>query len=321
MGKKKARKTRKQQKPNRKNLQIFDKLGKIIYQEMSHVAIVNSLIGLFRTDLSPDTSVMFGATESIRERDGRLLKHISDVVMIVGEREFELEFQSSDDKMMGSRMFGYGYAQGERHKPEVSETGVETVYDFPEAVVIYLEPTKNTPDILRIGIRHKGIVIPAYEVQVYRLLDHSLAELEADKLHIFMPFYVMKHRRELMDGKSDSECRKELAQETAAILEEIAEVLERGVLHGIIDKRDMVVLLEKAYLLYRELYGTIAEFKEALMDFEKKFRSKIPDREAEIIRQTEIKILNLFKQGKTVEEVETLLAQKTASDGPQPLMT
>jgi hypothetical protein len=152
-------------------------------------------------------------------------------------------------------------------------------------------------------------------------LERSLAELEADRLHILSPFYVMKHRRELLDEKPDADRLKALSQETAGILDEIACVLERGVSHGIITGRDMAVLLEKTYLLYRELYGAIAEFKECIMNIEKKFRSKIPEREAEVIQKERAKIFGLLEQGKTLEEVKALLAAEAVSGGVQPAAT
>jgi hypothetical protein len=324
MGKKKAGRKRKASSA-RQNQQVFDKVGKILYQEMSDTAKAHSLEGLFQTTLPAGTEVVCAVSENIRERGDRLEKQVSDFVLLADGREFEIEFQIRDDETMGWRMFGYGYAQAERRKPEIGGKGRKTVFDFPECAVVYLEATKNTPDILEIGIRHKGVVIPAYEARVYKLLERTLAELEADRLHILSPFYVMKHRRELLDGKPDADRLKALAQETAGILDEIACVLDRGVSQGIITGRDMAVLLEKTYLLYRELYGAIAEFKECMMDFEKKFRSKIPaqweaDREA-VVRQTEAKILSLFKQGKTVEEVEALLSMPAGSGGSLPAMS
>lgn len=316
--KKGARKT-----SNRKNMHVFDKLGKIIYQELSNTGIVNSLEGLFKTEISAGTKVVFAATESIREKDDRLEKRVSDFVLFAGTREFVLEFQIGDDKSIGQRLFGYGYAQGERHKVDISDIGDLTVYDFPEAAVVYLESTKDTPDTIRIGIRHNGMVVLVYEARVYKVLEHSLAELEVDKLYVLLPFYLMKPRRELQDRKPDAERRKELARDTAVLVEEIIAILERGVCTGVITEGDMIVLEEKMYLLYRELYGTIAEFKEAMMTFEDKFRSKIPA----LIRQTEqerdAKILSLWEQGKTLEEVKTMLAQEYAKvpDGPQPAMS
>ncbi|GHU52103.1 hypothetical protein FACS1894200_12590 [Spirochaetia bacterium] len=126
--------------------------------------------------------------------------------------------------------------------------------------------------------------------------------------------------------------RKDLACELDALIEEAEEILERGLARGVLTDKDVVLVLERIAQMRTELYGAYREFQEGLMRLQTRLKSKVlaqfEAQEAQwqavvkqtaeqtakqTAKQTENKILDLFKQGYSLEEVERLLAEESVT--------
>jgi hypothetical protein len=312
--------------PHRPTFQLFDLVGKYIYQTASAAGTVNSLRGLYkRVEIPPEITLALGRTESVRKYIR--LERIQGDLIFEGTpknpqpeeaQDFLMEFQIRKDRKLGLRVFNYGQAHAQR-RAALSEDGSETRQQFPEALIIYLGPPPYPPETLLVRTVIHGSEI-GYEIPVYSVLAHTLEEMERDRLHLLMPFQLLKHRKEAASSKTSKERRKKLALEALGAAEAIGTVLERGCTEGIITESDDAMLSDVMETLYNELY----ESQEGDMDFAeqlklKGFKLKYPewkaekDRfEAEAFKQGEQKILSLLEQGKTLEQVKTLLAQEAA---------
>ncbi|MHC6203498.1 hypothetical protein ACYULU_09925 [Breznakiellaceae bacterium SP9] len=129
--------------------------------------------------------------------------------------------------------------------------------------------------------------------------------------------------------KKSVEVREELAREVAGLVQEAEGILERGLERGALTETDAVLVLERIEQMHTELYGTYKEVQEEQMRLPERLKSKVKTamnqaakaqemqfktKEAQLqaaVKQTESRILNLWKQGYSPEEVERLLAEET----------
>lgn len=330
-------------KTQRPTFQLFDLVGKYIYQMASALGTVNSLRGLYKgVEIPTEIALTLGRTESVRKGLG-LERLQGDLVFEETPRDpqpevqdFLMEFQIKHDRKLGLRVFNYGQAHAQRNA-ELSKNGGETWQRFPEARVIYVGPPPFPPETLHVRTVMHGSEI-TYEIPVYSVLGHTVDEMEQDKLHLLMPFQVLRRRKEASSAKTTEERRKELIQETLETALQIEACLERGCTAEIITESDATMLLEIMETLYNELYET----QEGVMDFAeqlklKGFKLKYPEWKAEkdrweaekveAVRRTaqerDTKIFSLLDQGYTREEVKAMLAQEypAASGGSQPAST
>ena len=310
----------------RPTFQLFDLVGKYIYQMASAAGTVNSLRGLYkRVEIPPEITLALGRTESVRKYIR--LERIQGDLIFEGTpknpqpeeaQDFLMEFQIRKDRKLGLRVFNYGQAHAQR-RAAPSEDGSETRQRFPEALVVYLGPPPYPPETLLVRTVIHGSEI-GYEIPVYSVLAHTLEEMERDNLHLLMPFHLLRDRQEFTASKTAQERREELKQKTRETILKMEKVLEQGCTSGLITESDIAMLLEVTETLYTELY----ERQEGDMDYAEQLKKyginlKFPqwkaerDRwEAEAFKQGEQKILSLLEQGKTLEQVKTLLAQEAA---------
>lgn len=326
-------KQRKKQSPKRRTLHLFDLMAKFILQEASPGAVIYLVNGLFGTAFSLDTPIMFKGTEYVRVRELALEGLRADFIIGVGEREFLLEVQIKDDREMALRLLDYGYAQARRGR-YLSPDGRYVVMRLPDPAVIYLEPKERAgselePEIIGSMFENPQGDRLEYTAKTYEVLGRNFGEVERLHLHLLLPFYVLLYRQEVKKRGITAEKRRELALKTEAMMNEVETLLQRGNKQGVLTAEDAMMLMERTDQMYEELYGMYAEFQEEHMNVQKRFKTKwqdyLQEREEkglEIGRQEgESRILGLFRQGYTLEQVEQMLSQEAASGNPQSATT
>jgi hypothetical protein len=242
----------------RETLHIFDRILKRL-MSLSGVAIVQFINGLFDADHPLDSTVEYPNTETV-SRDLRCIR--SDIVIIVsGIHAYHIEGQIDDDANMAVRVFEYGFAEGLRTKI-VSNEGEKISIRFPDARIIYWETTGNTPDKVTLSLEFPEGGCYDYTVKTFKFLNYEIRELEARKLTILLPFYVLKLRKKVVTAKT-AKSRQELSLEMKSILEELVAAVERGIQAGLMNATDCRIVLEHMERLHLELYGNYSEFEEA----------------------------------------------------------
>jgi predicted transposase/invertase (TIGR01784 family) len=133
---------------------------------------------------------------------------------------------------------------------------------MPAPAVIFWESSKSK-DIVSIRIRFPNKRVVVYKVPVFKVLEHSISELEG--MALLLPFYILKIRKELRRKSMDSAKRKALSKELESYVIEIDKILKRCKENSYITSRDAAMLFRRLLYMNMELYGQYPEFKEVDM--------------------------------------------------------
>jgi hypothetical protein len=208
--------------------------------------------------------------------------------------------------------------------------------DMPQGCVIFWESTHKTPDEIMVRLNSKGKQF-IYEIEVFKLAEQSLESIEERKLVLLLPFCLLKFRKELKKQGITPERRKIIAEQEKKLLIESERILLRGRAQGIISAGDSLMLMEHIAQMHDELYKTYPEFQEAQMVLEERIKSKWKEHEQQLtsqwkeheqqltsqwkeheqkavqeaVKQAETKIIDLLKQGFTVEQIRERLAHES----------
>ena len=133
---------------------------------------------------------------------------------------------------------------------------------MPAPAVIFWESSKSK-DIVSIRIRFPNKRVVVYKVPVFKVLEHSISELEG--MALLLPFYILKIRKELRRKSMDSVKRKALSKELESYVIEIDKILKRCKENSYITSRDAAMLFRRLLNMNMELYGNYPEFREVDM--------------------------------------------------------
>jgi hypothetical protein len=300
----------------RDNYHLFDLMIKYLLQGISPCNIVYLINALFGRNYPKESVVTFKKTESVDMQGTKLTPSYSDIIVGIGEDDFVIEFQTSDDEIIGLRIFEYGFRYANSAK-RIEDNGALIEFRLPEGCVIFWEDTDKTPDRIKFRLtQNNSEQVFEYDVKVFKMAEKSLELLEELKLLVLLPFSLLRFRSEL-DTKSSPESeekRRAIAEKEKAFIEELEAILERSLERGFISTGDQIILLNSIALMHKELYQTYTEFQEVSMTLDNTLVIHVKALEQELkeaVKQAEYKVLDLWKQGYTPEEVEKLLAKKS----------
>jgi hypothetical protein len=187
---------------------------------------------------------------------------MSDTIVIIGGvHAYHIEAEIGDDENIVVRVFEYGFMEGLRTKTTL-EDGSKISIKFPDARIIYWETTKKTPDEVTLTLGFPNGEHYNYVVRAVKFLNHTIGELEAQKLAILLPFYVLKLRKRTVCARTPKR-RAELAREMKPLLEELMAAADRAERTGLMNEADKRIVLDHMNRLYKELFAQYDEFKEA----------------------------------------------------------
>jgi hypothetical protein len=124
--------------------QIFDKIIKYIFFNLSKASVISLINGMFSENFPLDSNITYNLTENI---DKNLKKSMADIIITIHangqKRRFHIEGQINDDSTIVIRVFEYGFQDALRHQAK-DENKIKL--PFPKPVIIFLEHTATTPD-------------------------------------------------------------------------------------------------------------------------------------------------------------------------------
>lgn len=138
------------------NNTIFDDVFRTMVEKMTYL-LVPLINEVFHTSYPEDVKIVHLRNEHQLE-DGEL---ITDARLLIGDKVYHIECQSTDDATMAIRMFEYDFAIALESRRRV---GRRFFVEFPRSCVIYLRTTKNTPDVEEVELK-----LPDGQVCVYRV--------------------------------------------------------------------------------------------------------------------------------------------------------
>ncbi|MCL2260824.1 MAG: hypothetical protein FWC15_05650 [Fibromonadales bacterium] len=316
---------------SRKTRKLFDGSFKFIMTKASTAAIVHLINGIYKKNYPPDTIVEVRKPREYITEDpesGALGETFTDMVVTLSNGDckdtYLIEAQIKDDMEISLRIFNYSIQIAMENKV-ISEDGTHLQIDMPAPAVIYWE-TSKTKDFLTIEMRFPGNKSVVYQVPAFKVLEHSVSELE--HLALLLPFYLLKIRAELRKSESDSGKRRELARKLAGYMNEIAETLHKSRENSYITDNDVVMLKERMAKMHRELYGGYKEFTGVNMTLEQMYNTsvlkKIDEAEARAAKAEKLGLNKGFSkglnQGLTQGLTQAAKAMKDAGDTVSKIM-
>ena len=210
---------------------IFDDVFRTMLEKMPQLAIplINEVFG---TSYLEDIKIIQKRNEH-QTQNGRI---ITDSHLLIANRIYHIECQSTDDSTMVIRMIEYDFAISLEHVQK--ENGRYRMY-FPQSCVLYLRGTKKRDTISVEIVMPDGNAVE-YTVPVVQVQRFTCDDMMQKHLLFLLPYHVIKYEQE-KELDTDSEKWKELLDEYA----KIEKYLEKNFLEKGNEKayRDMVELI------------------------------------------------------------------------------
>lgn len=210
---------------------IFDDVFRTMLEKMPQMAIplINEVFG---TSYPEDIEIIQKRNEH-QTQNGRV---ITDSHLLIANRIYHIECQSTDDSTMVIRMIEYDFAISLEQVQK--ENGRYRMY-FPQSCVLYLRGTKKRDTISVEIVMPDGNTVE-YTVPVVQVQKLTCDDILQKHLLFLLPYHVIKYEQE-KGLDTDSEKWKELLDEYA----KIEKYLEKNFLEKGNEKayRDMVELI------------------------------------------------------------------------------
>lgn len=210
---------------------IFDDVFWTMLEKMPQLAVplINEVFG---TSYPEDVKIIQKRNEH-QTQNGRV---ITDSHLLIANRIYHIECQSTDDSTMVIRMIEYDFAISLEHVQK--ENGRYRMY-FPQSCVLYLRGIKKRDTISVEIVMPNGNTVE-YTVPVVQVQRFTCDDMLQKHLLFLLPYHVIKYEQE-KELDTDSEKWKELLDEYA----KIEKYLEKNFLEKGNEKayRDMVELI------------------------------------------------------------------------------
>lgn len=277
---------------------IYDRVGKRCLS-LSQKTTVQLINGLYGTEYPEDSPVDYHWTEHDAED---LKRTLADTIVTIGHtHSYHMELQMTWDQEIVLRVFEYGY----RHA--LTRRGSEMVLEFPEPMVLYLYDERKATEEEELVVRFGNQGEFRYRVPVFKYLNMTPEELNRRKLIAFIPFQLLRLRREI-EKKRTPENIEALKQ---LISHDIIEGIRENEEAGNISRSDGRKLRQMTLQLYRHIYekydelekeGVNAMAEEALIleidIIEQEHRKELREKDSVIQeKSTAIQALKLMLKG------------------------
>ena len=187
------------------NNTIFDDVFRTMVEKMTYL-IVPLINEVFHTSYPEDVEIVHLRNEHQLEK-GEL---ITDARLLIGNKVYHIECQSTDDTTMSIRMFEYDLAIALENRRKI---GRKSYVEFPGSCVIYLRTTKNTPDVEEVEIKLPDGQICEYRFPTVKVERYTKEKIFEKNLLMLLPFYVMRYEESAHTIGKDSEKLQGLLKE------------------------------------------------------------------------------------------------------------
>ena len=198
---------------------IFDDVFRTMLEKMPQLAIplINEVFG---TSYLEDIKIIQKRNEH-QTQNGRV---ITDSHLLIANRVYHIECQSTDDSTMVIRMIEYDFAISLEQVQK--ENGRYRMY-FPQSCVLYLRGIKKR-DTLSVELVMPNGDTVEYTVPVVQVQEFTCDDMLRKRLLFLLPYHVIKYEQE-KDLDTDREKWKEFLDECKKIESYLEEnFLEKG---------------------------------------------------------------------------------------------
>ena len=200
---------------------IFDDVFRTMMEKMTFL-VVPLINDVFHTSYPADMEIVQLRNEYQRV-DGEI---ITDSRLLIGNRIYHIECQSTDDTTMAVRMIEYDFAtavefarkQGRRYRME-----------FPRSCVLYLRNSRNTPDFLEVDVVFPDGGCHLYRVPAIKVENYTKDKIFEKSLLMLLPFYIMRYEKRGHEMSENPQLFQELLNEYEVIRSKLeVEITESG---------------------------------------------------------------------------------------------
>ena len=198
---------------------IFDDVFRTMLEKMPQLAVplINEVFG---TSYPEDVKIIQKRNEH-QTKKGRI---ITDSHLLIANRIYHIECQSTDDSTMVIRMIEYDFAISLEQVQK--ENGRYRMY-FPQSCVLYLRGIKKRDTISVELVMPNGDTVE-YTVPVVQVQEFTCDDMLRKRLLFLLPYHVIKYEQE-KDLDTDREKWKEFLDECKKIESYLEEnFLEKG---------------------------------------------------------------------------------------------
>ena len=198
---------------------IFDDVFRTMLEKMPQLAVplINEVFG---TSYPEDVKIIQKRNEH-QTKNGRI---ITDSHLLIANRIYHIECQSTDDSTMVIRMIEYDFAISLEQVQK--ENGRYRMY-FPQSCVLYLRGIKKRDTISVEIVMPNGDTVE-YTVPVVQVQEFTCDDMLRKRLLFLLPYHVIKYEQE-KDLDTDREKWKEFLDECKKIESYLEEnFLEKG---------------------------------------------------------------------------------------------
>ena len=217
-----------------KNNTIFDDVFRTLLEKMPSLAIplINEVFGTAYPENIP-------IVQKRNEHETKNGEIITDSHLMIGEKIYHLECQSTSDSSMILRMIEYDFAIGLEYAEQ--EDG-RFCMRLPHSCILYLRGDGGSDSLVMDLILPDGTAVP-YRVPVIRMEQYTKDTIFQKHLLFLLPFYIIRYE------KSQKRIAKDKAQ-FQALMEEYSEIerhLERKLLEQNRERdfRDLIELINR----------------------------------------------------------------------------
>ena len=219
---------------------IYDRIFKRIFN-LSNLAIINLINGLFHTSYPPDSAVEYPNKEFV---NAGLQKRFADVLVFIQGHPYHIEAQMTTDGSIVLRAFEYGFHSA------LSSRETDTKLRFPEPVIIYLDTEVDIPSKSSLILDFGSQGTFTYQVRNFIYQEHEIRELNQKKMIILIPFHLLKLRKLIQKAPTEENFR--ILQNL--ISDDILSSIKANLTVGNITVDDASQLRELTLQLYEHIY-------------------------------------------------------------------
>ena len=284
------------------NNTIFDDVFRTLIEKMPELTIplINEIFG---TAYPEDIEIIQRRNEH-QTKQGEI---ITDSHLLIGEKMYHLECQSTQDSGMVVRMIEYDFSISLESMEK--EEGRYRMY-FPHSCILYLRGNEETR-FLTIEVVMPDKSTWEYKVPAVYAGHYTKEEILGKRLFFLLPFYIMRYEKKDLDGEH---------QKLKKVLEEYAEIearLEKEFLEEGKEKeyRDLIELIIRIaeYILKdrektRKGFGKVMGGKVLELESDKLIQKGLEQGRTQGLEQgIKSSVWKLLKNGLSVEETAKLL--------------
>lgn len=169
-------------------------------------------------------------------------------------KRYHFECQTRPDSSMLKRMAEYD-GQIAVENSEVNRN--KLVAELPQAAVLYLQSTRNTPDELEILIKSSGRYL-LHKIRVIKLMNYTVDDIFEKKLYFLIPFHILVYKKHFSEYNKDKEKLLELQKIYEDILDRL-ELLEKKDILSAYSTYSILVMTRKILDHVTVKYGCVKE--------------------------------------------------------------